>query len=78
MTQFAQATGHVLHRLANSVDRRRREAQHRRGIKRLEALPSDLLCDIGLTREDLHEARTMPRDRDALRILADRRRARRF
>lgn len=78
MSHIASSYGHVLHRLAQSVDRRRREARHRRGLKRLENLSPDLLCDVGLTREDLHDARTRPIRDDALRTLADRRRMRRF
>lgn len=78
MTQFSNATGHVLHSLAHSVDRRRREARHRRGIRQLHRLTPDQLCDVGLTKEDLLVAENLPAQHDALRVLADRRRAKRF
>ena len=78
MTQPAPAPGHVLHQLARSVDRRRLEARRRREIRHLRDLPPEILSDIGVTPEDIHDALSAPLSDNAVRIFADRRRARRF
>ena len=75
MQMPSKSPGHVLHHLARSVDRRRVEARRRRELRRLNALPAEILCDIGLTREDIYDALAAPMNESAVRIFADRRRA---
>lgn len=66
------AHGHPLFNLAASIENRRNERRNRRAIAAMRALPSNLLCDVGLTPQDIDAALAMPNGRNASAELARR------
>jgi len=76
-TTLPCAAGHPLFALARSLADRRRNAAHRRTVRRLLDLDDRILHDIGVAREDARHAALLPLHVDPLAELCRSSRARR-